>query len=121
MEDSSPESVARQVQRRVFPRANRLVAANYTDSYGRPQTCVALDFGVRGACLLLESPFPATDELEVSFELEKNWVVPCRVKKVWEREELANYLVGVTYKTVLSTDKNLIGPWVHKMKKQSSS
>lgn len=118
MTEELRNSVAREVQRRIFPRAAHLVAVTYTDQ-AQPQSCVAVDFGVQGACLLLDTPFPAPEgeDLDMTFALDKDWTVPCKVRKVWEREEVGKFLVGVTYKTERSSDKNLIGPYVHKMKK----
>ena len=114
------ETIARKVQRRIFPRAGALVGVSYSHQ-GQELSCVAVDFGVQGACLLMEMAFPATEneDLAMSFDLGDDWIVPCQVKKIWEKDEAGKFLVGVTYRTERSTDKNLIGPWIHKMQKKA--
>ena len=105
--------------KRVFPRAIRSIAAYYARPGGL-QPCVAIDFGVQGACLEMDEPFPQ-DEVEVCFELESDWVVRTRARKVWERQDNDRFFVGITYKPLRSSDKSLIGPWIHKMRKAQES
>ncbi len=104
---------------RIFPRATRNITA-WLDQNGSFVRCIAVDFGVQGACLELENPFPDGPEVKLSFELDPNWTVHTLAKKVWERQDQGKYFVGITYRTERSADKSLIGPWIHRMRRSDA-
>lgn len=104
--------------RRVFPRVRREIPAWY-EFEGNFQRGLALDLGVGGAQLVTEHSLEGIAELEVSFQLADDWTVGALARPVWQRPLDQGYLVGVTYRPLRSADKHLIGPWVHRNRKQS--
>ena len=105
---------------RVFPRATKNITAWLEQDSGFVR-CTAVDFGVQGACLEMEIPFPDSPEVKLSFELDASWTVHTLAKKVWERQDQGKFFVGITYRTERSADKSLIGPWIHRMRRVSDS
>lgn len=104
--------------KRVFPRATKNIAA-WILIDGEYVRATAVDFGAQGACLEMDVPFPS-GQVAVSFELDSNWTVRAEASKIWERQDQGKFFVGITYKTERSSDKSLIGPWIHKMRNAES-
>lgn len=106
---------------RIFPRADGEYVAWYQLAEAGFLRCVALDIGVDGARLRVAGPLSEGQPLEVSFELTSDWLVRTRAQIVWQRQESDGYYVGIRFRPVRSADRTLLGPWVHRQKRQSKS
>jgi hypothetical protein len=104
--------------RRIFPRAEGEYPAWYQIADQGFRRCVALDIGVHGACLRVEEQIPENVPLEVSFQLDPDWLVRATATVTWQRADEDLYLVGVQYRPMRSADRNLMGPWVHRQRKR---
>ena len=120
MSDQEVPGDEEEAPKRIFPRATKNIAAWFAAASGQFQRCVAVDFGAQGACLELEESFPEQESVEVCFELDSDWVVRAKAKKIWERQDQGKFFTGITYKPLRSSDKHLIGPWIHRMRKAPS-
>lgn len=106
--------------RRVFPRAEGEYAAWYQLPGGSYEQCLALDIGIDGACLLVDRELPGQTSFEVDFQLASDWLVRARAEVLWQRTEGAQVLVGIRYRAKRSADRSLMGPWVHRQRKNQA-
>lgn len=104
--------------RRIFPRAERQTPTTYLVD-GQPHTCMALDLAVGGACLLSDRPLESMEEIELCFELTPDWKVPALARPLWQKtQDDGKFLIGISYRPMRSSDKHLMGPWIHKVRKE---
>jgi len=103
--------------RRIFPRAEGEYAAWFQLPGGSYEQCLALDIGIDGACLLVERELPPDLSFEVDFQLASDWLVRAKAEVLWQRAEAERVLVGIRYRPSRSADRALMGPWVHRQRK----
>ena len=110
-----------ETNRRVFPRAEGEYLAWYQLPNQSYHQCLVLDIGVDGACLLVDERLPSEHPIEVSFELSYDWTVKATAEILWQRQQDELFLVGVRYRPHRSSDRNLMGPWVHRQRRPGRS
>lgn len=88
---------------------------------GQFEQCLALDIGLDGACLLLPGRLPDhVEAFEVEFQLAPDWAVRAKATLLWQKADSDLILAGIRYKPVRSADRSLIGPWVHRQRKNQT-
>jgi hypothetical protein len=106
--------------RRIFPRAEGEYAAWFQLPGQNFEQCVALDIGIDGACLRVSRALPDQEAFEVDFQLAPDWLVRASAQVLWQKPEGDLILAGIRYRPSRSADRSLMGPWVHRQRKNQA-